>query len=76
MKRSHGVVLTAVVAAASVIRADAQPPATPADAVDCREAGKTAKQGGPPVPQNCVLKGHGVAHGGFGFLGRHRGAAG
>jgi hypothetical protein len=69
MKRSHTVVLTAFVAAAAVHGADAQTPTKPADAIDCREARKAAKRDGTPVPQDCIVSSHGVAHGGFGAFG-------
>lgn len=71
MKRSRTVMLSAVVAAASVVGAEAQTPPTPGGAIDCKEARKAAKRDGTPLPSNCVVNSHGVAHGGFGAIGRN-----
>ena len=71
MKRSHTVMLTAVVAAAGVVGAEAQTPAKPGGTVDCKEARKAAKRDGTALPANCVVNSHGVAHGGFGALGAY-----
>jgi hypothetical protein len=69
MKRSHTVVLAAVVAAAGVVAADGQTPAAKTGSMDCREARKAAKRDGTSVPQECVVNSHGVFHGGFGSFG-------
>ena len=76
MKRSHTVMLTAVIAAAGVAGADAQTPTSSGGAVDCKEARKAAKRDGTPLPPNCVVSSHGVSHGGFGFLGFYHGGGG
>jgi hypothetical protein len=76
MKRSHTVMLTAVVAAAGVVGAEAQTPASPGGAVDCKEARKAAKRDGTPLPPNCVINSHGVSHGGFGSFGHYHAAGG
>jgi hypothetical protein len=44
MKRSHSMMLTAVVAAAGAVGAEAQTPVSPGGAVDCKEARKAAKK--------------------------------
>jgi hypothetical protein len=75
MKRSHTVVLTAVVAAA-VVTASGQTLPAKAGSVDCKEARKTAKAKGTAVPQECVANPRAVLHGGFGALGLLHGATG
>jgi len=76
MKRSRAVMLTAVVAAAGAVGAEAQTPAPPGGAVDCKEARRAAKRDGTPLPPNCVANSHGVAHGGFGAFGHYHAAGG
>jgi hypothetical protein len=76
MKRSHTVVLSAVVAAAGVFGAKAQTPTTKAGSIDCIQARNAAKASGTAVPQECAVSAHGVSLGGFGFLGRLHGATG